>query len=170
MDGNGTDDLIVFWRASRDFPDLSVEVFYTNAPIPSRIFERLTFAYDDDFQLPKLFSDDNRAYFSLNNIITKDINSDGFGDLVLVANYGFKGGNKNPIASFLFAFDINDLKQQLDQTRARIFTSVSILTLIVVVIALFIFQRSILCPLNKLSSHLHRVKEDKNYQIGRAHV
>ena len=103
---------------------------------------------------------------SFNNTVWYESNdwpSQGMMENVLVAKYGFKGGNKKPIASFLFAFDIIDLKQQLDQTRTRIFTAVSVLTLLVVAIALFIFQRSILFPLNKLSSHLRRVKEDKRY-------
>ena len=103
---------------------------------------------------------------SFNNTIWYESNdwpSQGMMENVLIANYGFKGGNKKPIASFSFAFDIVDLKKQLDRTRTKIFTAVSILTLLVVAIALFVFQRSILCPLNKLSSHLHRVKDDKSH-------
>lgn len=89
---------------------------------------------------------------------------------ILVARYGFKGGNPSPIGHFLFAFDITDLRKRLNKTRTLIIIIVSILTLLVVVIALALLQRSILSPLNKLISHLRLVKENKDYLSEYLHI
>ena len=84
-------------------------------------------------------------------------------DDFLIAEYGFKAGNPLPIGYFKFAFDIIGLKKQLNQTRAVIIGVVSGLTVIVVLISLLVFQRSILNPLFKLASYLRLVKKDKSY-------
>ena len=84
-------------------------------------------------------------------------------DNFLVAEYGFKSGNPVPIGYFKFAFDIIGLKKQLNQTRTVIIGIVTGLTVIVVLISLLVFQRSILNPLYKLASYLRLVKKDKSY-------
>lgn len=84
-------------------------------------------------------------------------------DDFLIAEYGFKSGNPLPIGYFKFAFDIIGLKQQLKKTRTTIIAIVSALTLVVAIIALLVFRRSILTPLSELASHLRMVKKDKNY-------
>ena len=85
MDGNGTDDLIVLWRESRDDLDISMEVFYTNASVSNDIFQQLIFASQDDFELPKLLIDDYRNFIVLNKIHFADINGDEFDDFFIVA-------------------------------------------------------------------------------------
>lgn len=85
---------------------------------------------------------------------------------ILVADYGFKGGNVSPIGHFQFAFDITELRERLNKTRALIIGIVSLLTLLAVVLSLLVLQRSILCPINKLMTHLGLVKSNKDY-LGR---
>jgi len=82
---------------------------------------------------------------------------------ILIANYGFKGGNTSPIGFFEFASDITDLHAKLDNTRAIIISVVLLLTLIAIVLSVYVFQHSILSPLNKLMLHLQLVKNDKSY-------
>jgi len=82
---------------------------------------------------------------------------------ILVADYGFKSGNPVPIGYFQFAFDITALRERLNKTRALIIGIVSFLTLLAVILSLLVLQRSILFPINKLTSHLGLVKSDKDY-------
>ena len=82
---------------------------------------------------------------------------------ILIAKYGFKAGNISPISYFMFAFNIVELQQHLNEIRKNILSLVSIFTLFIVLVSLFVFQRSILSPLKRLSLQLHRVKQDKNF-------
>lgn len=96
----------------------------------------------------KIKSINNTTLYQSKDWPAKNITKD-----YLVAEYGFKSGNVSPISYFMFALDIVELKHHLDKTRKNILSLVSVFTLLVVLISLYIFQRSILRPLNKLSSH-----------------
>jgi diguanylate cyclase (GGDEF)-like protein len=82
---------------------------------------------------------------------------------VLMVDYGFRAGNKKPVAKFLFASDVTLLRQNLYETRLLIIAAVVIVTLIAMAIALGLFRRTIILPLSQITERLNLIQKDKTY-------
>jgi diguanylate cyclase len=59
--------------------------------------------------------------------------------------------------------DVRDLQEKLRGTRYVVMTLAAVVTVLGVLLALFVLERSALKPLNALTEHLRRVGRDKNY-------
>ena len=82
---------------------------------------------------------------------------------VFIVDYTLKDATQSPLLSFHLAYDFKILEQKLQDTRAIILLTVSLTTFIAALLCLLMLQKTALSPLNKLGTHLQRVRRDKEY-------
>ena len=82
---------------------------------------------------------------------------------IMLAIYPHKAGNKYPVAYFSFAFDVEELKSKLSKLKISLVSIVAVTTLFAVYIALTLFRRTIINPLEKMNAYLEKIRSDKKY-------
>jgi diguanylate cyclase (GGDEF)-like protein len=103
-------------------------------------------------------ADNNIAYQSAN--WPKELSKD-----ILLAEYDLYSPQNEHLFSLTFASNISKLQKQLSTTRNIIISIAAIIMLSATLLSLLMIQRTALTPLNKLTSHLRRVQQDKS-QLG----
>lgn len=84
---------------------------------------------------------------------------------ILLARYDLLTPQQQKFFDLTFASNITELRNQLSTTRNIIFSIATIIMLSATLLALFMFQRTALAPLNTLTNHLRRARADKS-QLG----
>lgn len=82
---------------------------------------------------------------------------------IMLIHYGNKAGNKNPVANFYFSSDVSLLNEKLSKTRINLVSFVAISVLVVMIVALFLFKKTIISPLHQINAFMKRIRQDKRY-------
>jgi diguanylate cyclase (GGDEF)-like protein len=82
---------------------------------------------------------------------------------VLVGEHVLHTANREPVLKVAVMRDVRDLQEKLRGTRYVVMTLAAVVTVLGVLLALYVLERSALKPLNALTEHLRRVGRDKNY-------
>lgn len=82
---------------------------------------------------------------------------------IMLIHYGNKAGNKVPVANFYFSSDVTVLKEKLSKTRINLVSFVAISVLATMIVALFLFKKTIINPLNQISDFMKKIRQDKKY-------
>lgn len=79
----------------------------------------------------------------------------------LVAHHKINTHSREPALDVMVAFDQASLNQQLQNTRYMVLLAVTITTLLAILLAILVFQKTTFKPLNTLTRQLHRVRNDR---------
>ena len=82
---------------------------------------------------------------------------------IMLVHYGNRAGNETAVAHFYFANDVTELQDSLFKARMSLISFVVAVTLAVMMIALGLFRKTILTPLDKITGYLNKVRLDKKY-------
>ncbi|MCK5337107.1 MAG: diguanylate cyclase [Gammaproteobacteria bacterium] len=82
---------------------------------------------------------------------------------IMLVHYGNRAGNKKPVANFYFASDVALLKKNLTATRISLVSFVIISTLFATLVALALFRKTIINPLNKINTYMDKIRNDKRH-------
>jgi len=82
---------------------------------------------------------------------------------IMRVHYANKAGNKKPVLDFYFASDVTDLKANLSKTRITLISFVLITTLFVMFIALALFRKTIIRPLDRINSYLGKIRSNRRH-------
>lgn len=82
---------------------------------------------------------------------------------IMLIHYGNKAGNKVPVSNFYFSSDVSFLKEKLSKTRIKLVSFVAISVLAAMIVALFLFKKSIISPLYQISAFMKNIRQDKRY-------
>lgn len=80
---------------------------------------------------------------------------------ILFSEYKLKTSNGTPYLNILFATGISELLQKLANTRRVIFITGIVSIVLIIIIALLAIQKTVITPINKLSTHLREIRGDK---------
>jgi len=81
----------------------------------------------------------------------------------MLVHYANRAGNKKSVANFYFASDVTGLNDNLLKTRLGLISFVVVATLIAMIVALGLFRQTIIKPLDKIISYLHKIRINKKY-------
>ena len=80
---------------------------------------------------------------------------------IMWVHYGNKAGNIKPVLDFYFASDVTDLKANLSKTRFTLISFVLVTTLFVMLVALALFRKTIINPLDKINTYLSKIRSNR---------
>jgi diguanylate cyclase (GGDEF)-like protein len=82
---------------------------------------------------------------------------------IIVSNYTLNATHSGPVYNFSFAFNVEALYEQLENTRSLILVAATLATLITALLSLIMLQKTVLNPLGALTRQLHLVRQDKTH-------
>ena len=88
---------------------------------------------------------------------------DGVMKNTMLVHYANRAGNQKAVANFYFASDVTGLNDNLLKTRLGLISFVVVATLIAMIVALGLFRQTIIRPLDRIVSYLHKIRINKKY-------
>ena len=82
---------------------------------------------------------------------------------IMWVHYANKAGNKKPVLDFHFASDVTDLKANLSRTRVTLISFVLVTTMFVMFVALALFRKTIISPLDKINVYLGKIRSNRRH-------
>lgn len=81
---------------------------------------------------------------------------------ILTISHSLLGIDNKPAINILMQRDISSTRESFTKFRSLIIISVAVITLVAVLLFLFIFEKSMIKPLNRLAKQFTKIKIDKN--------
>jgi len=82
---------------------------------------------------------------------------------IMLVKYDNHAGNEKKVARFYFASDVSELNGRLLKTRVALISIVIIATLMAMIIALGLFRKTIIQPLDVISAYLQKIRINNKY-------
>jgi len=82
---------------------------------------------------------------------------------IIVSSYTLDAPNSGPVYNFAFAFNVESLYDQLENTRLIIIIAALVATLITALLSVILLQNTVLNPLAALTRQLRLVRQDKTH-------
>lgn len=112
---------------------------------------------EDDLGLPLLIQQVNHdAVYQSPEWLSDDLS-----DTTAIVEYTLKDEQGNPCLFISFAFDVDNLQQQLQNTRKYILLGAGLVTVLAMFLFLFLLEKTAIGPLSQLTQQLRRVRQDK---------